>query len=113
MIKIGRAIVEARKNAGIQQKQLAKTLGWSVDKMGSIERGQTDPKVSDVEKIAKALGINVAELYGNEEAKAWGFKKSYYKARIKDKDKQILRLNQKLENLQRQEEKRYGTQAWC
>lgn len=112
MIKIGRSVVEARKNAGLMQKQLAKKLGWSVDKVGNIERGQVDPKVSDIEKIAKALGMTVSELYGSEEAKHWRFKKGYLEARIRDKDKQILRLKQQNENLQRQDEMHYNSLAW-
>jgi len=34
---------------------------------GAIENGKTDPSVSTVEKIAKALGVTMAELFTDSE----------------------------------------------
>lgn len=50
------AVMEARCNADLTQKQLADLTGIDQSDISKIERGVANPSVSTLERIAKALG---------------------------------------------------------
>lgn len=54
---IGEKIVLLRKEKGLSQPDLAKTLETSVSSLGRWERGETLPDAQDLKKIAEALGV--------------------------------------------------------
>jgi transcriptional regulator with XRE-family HTH domain len=55
------SIISIRKERGLQQKQVAQS------NYNKIEKGKTDPSVSTLERIAKALGITLAELFQSDD----------------------------------------------
>lgn len=60
---LGKAIQEARKNAGMTQQELCMKTGISYSTLAKIERGAIkSPSVFTVANIAKATGVNVEDL---------------------------------------------------
>jgi transcriptional regulator with XRE-family HTH domain len=51
-----------RETKGLTQEQVAEKLGVSPTVYGDIERGNSDPKLSKLEKIAEILGMKLSEL---------------------------------------------------
>jgi len=62
LIIIGERIRTERKRAGFSQTELAARVGYSMNGLAKIERGESDPKFSAIAKIADALGISVDAL---------------------------------------------------
>lgn len=58
----GLEIAEARKAAGLTQKQLGAKLGLPQSQISRIERSPDHTTVRTMKKIAKALGVNVSAL---------------------------------------------------
>ena len=56
-----------REAKGLTQEQVAEKLGISSTAYGNIERGDNDPKLSKLEKIAEILGIKLPELVDSSE----------------------------------------------
>ncbi len=52
-------LLDARKNAGLTQAELAKRIGADKGYISRIERGLTVPTVSTLYKIAAAMGLRV------------------------------------------------------
>lgn len=61
---IAARIVAARKQKGYRQEDLAKAIGVSIDSVRRWEQGKRTPRFKDIEKIAVALRISVANLLG-------------------------------------------------
>ena len=59
---IGQRISRIRKEKGVTQAELAKKCGISMQQISEWERGYRNPKISNAEKIARALGVSVNEL---------------------------------------------------
>lgn len=57
-------IREARKNAGLTQDQLAKTLGINRATLSRYESGEIDPPISQIQKISQALNVSINDLLG-------------------------------------------------
>jgi transcriptional regulator with XRE-family HTH domain len=52
---------------GISQMALAEKVGCSTTLIGNIEIGKRFPSANNINRIAKALEVNVAELFSEEE----------------------------------------------
>jgi transcriptional regulator with XRE-family HTH domain len=52
---LGKNLLAARKGLGLTQYELAERSGVPAGEISRIERGQRDPQVSTVEKLAGAL----------------------------------------------------------
>lgn len=61
--RFGRAVREARTAAGLTQEELADRSGLDRSYMGGIERGERNPTLSVIEKVAEGLGLSLAELF--------------------------------------------------
>lgn len=61
---IGRVIREARKAQDLTLKQLARRTGLSVSLLSQIERAESSASISSLYKIASALRVRMAELFG-------------------------------------------------
>ena len=63
----GQRIQQARKKAGLSQKQLGEKLGLSASMIGQWENDLRNPKYETCRRIADALGINILYLLTSEE----------------------------------------------
>ena len=52
-------LLDARKNAGLTQEELAKRIGADKGYISRVERGLTVPTVATLYKIASAMGLTV------------------------------------------------------
>ncbi len=60
--RIGLKIKLLRNKLGISQEKLAELSELSKNSIGAIERGTSSPAIDTLERIAKALGIELKEL---------------------------------------------------
>lgn len=61
--ELGKRIVEARKQKGMSQEQLAVKSEIDRSHMGFIEQGRRKPTLSTLYKIANTLGISLEQLF--------------------------------------------------
>lgn len=59
----GQRVKELRKKCGLTQEELAEKTELSVTFIGLVERGVNIPSVKTCDKIAKALGVSLDELF--------------------------------------------------
>ncbi|KIF67642.1 transcriptional regulator [Streptomyces sp. AcH 505] len=59
---IGIRIRDAREAANLTQPQLGERVGRDVKTIHRIERGTSDPKLTDLLLIADAIGVPLADL---------------------------------------------------
>lgn len=60
--RFGARVRELRKNEGYSQESFADECGLDRTYMGGIERGERNVALRNIERIAEALGISIAEL---------------------------------------------------
>jgi DNA-binding XRE family transcriptional regulator len=60
---LGKKVQKARKKTAFTQEALAEKIGISRAYMGYIEQGRYAPSLEVLEKIAKALKINLSDLF--------------------------------------------------
>ena len=59
----GRRVRELRKERGFSQEELAHRAGLHYTYVGGIERGERNPALVNIGKIARALKVEPAELF--------------------------------------------------
>lgn len=64
---LGRAIQEARDKRGLTQEALSLETGVHRNYIGGIERGERSPSVEAIIKLAAALDVSLADLFGRAE----------------------------------------------
>ena len=57
---------QIRERQGISQRGLAGVAGITQVALFRLESGETDPRLSTLRKLAKALNVTVAELIGED-----------------------------------------------
>jgi transcriptional regulator with XRE-family HTH domain len=55
--------VAERKARGLSQRALAQLAGLDRTHVGSVERGERNVSIDNVERLAEALGIELADLF--------------------------------------------------
>jgi len=60
---LGKHIAILRRNKKLSQEDLAEKSGYSVEFISLVERGINAPSVAGLEKIAKALGVEIRDLF--------------------------------------------------
>ena len=60
-------IWEARQRAGLTLQQLEARSGIGKSTLNRLENGQTSPRLEQLERIARALGCRVSDLYTEKE----------------------------------------------
>jgi transcriptional regulator with XRE-family HTH domain len=61
--RLGRRIKTLRKELGLTQEDLAFEVGVNRSYMGFIERGERNPSLAMLKKIAKALQLSLSVLF--------------------------------------------------
>lgn len=61
--EFGRRIQRLRLERGISQERLAHQVGVHRTYMGFIERGERNPTLGNVAKIARTLGVSLEQLF--------------------------------------------------
>ena len=61
--RLGTRIAELRKARQLTQEQLAEAVDCSVEFISLVERGVNAPSVSGLERFAKALKVDVQDLF--------------------------------------------------
>ena len=61
--KLGKRIKELRKQKGYTQEKFAEKIGMATSSFGYLETGKFYPAPENIEKIAKALGVQVHDLF--------------------------------------------------
>ena len=61
-ILVGQAIVEAREEAGMSQRDLSSKSGVMQAEISKIELGKGNPTLTTLQKLAKSLGRTIASL---------------------------------------------------
>jgi transcriptional regulator with XRE-family HTH domain len=64
-LKIGQRIKELREKAEMSQKDLAYSADLDRSYIASIENGQRNVSIVNIEKIAVALGVSLKELFND------------------------------------------------
>lgn len=67
---LGDRIRELRKKAGYSQEGFADAAGVHRTYMGTLERGEANVSLGNLQKISKALGITLSELFKTVEKRA-------------------------------------------
>lgn len=65
-------IAKLRENRSLTQSQLAAQCGVSQQSISKIETGNGEPSYSLADKIARALGCTIDDLYADEPPQAAG-----------------------------------------
>jgi transcriptional regulator with XRE-family HTH domain len=60
--RVGKHIRELRRKRGWSQELLAAEAGLNINYLGGIERGERNPSLKNLAKIADALGLTVPDL---------------------------------------------------
>ena len=63
--KLGQRIKELRKELNMTQEDLAFKVGVDRSYMGFIERGEKNPTLSRLDKIAKTLKVSLSDLFSS------------------------------------------------
>jgi transcriptional regulator with XRE-family HTH domain len=61
--KFGEKVREERHKLGLSQEELASRAGVHRTYIGMIERAEKNITLENIEKIAKALGIRIADFF--------------------------------------------------
>ena len=61
--ELGARIAYLRRSRGLTQEQLAEAVDRSVEFISLVERGINAPSVSGLERFAKALKVEVRDLF--------------------------------------------------
>ena len=59
----GKKVQGLRQKRGISQEKLAHEVGVHRTYLGFVERGERNPTLTKIEKIAKALGVSIQDLF--------------------------------------------------
>lgn len=60
-------LMDMRKERGYTQYSLAEAVGVSVDSIRRWENGKQEPRLGELKMLARALGVSVGVLVGEEE----------------------------------------------
>jgi transcriptional regulator with XRE-family HTH domain len=64
---VAERIKKIRTAKKLSQKEVTLAINMGAAQYSRIESGKTDPSISTLERIAKALGVKLAELFADEE----------------------------------------------
>jgi len=94
-MNIGERIKKLREARELSQKEVATAINMDQSQYSKIEKGRTDPTTTTLEKIAKAIGIDISELFADNDPLA----------DVNSIDKSVMEKLQLLEQLDEEEKK--------
>ncbi|KKS11245.1 MAG: Transcriptional regulator, XRE family [Candidatus Daviesbacteria bacterium GW2011_GWB1_41_5] len=62
-VQVGRKIAFIRKRQKLSQEEAAERTGVHLTTLGRIERGETNPPLRTLHKIAKALKVHIRDFF--------------------------------------------------
>lgn len=62
LVRFGNRVRELREKKGLSQEGLALESGLDRSYVGGVERGERNISLENIEKLARALGVNPSEL---------------------------------------------------
>lgn len=65
-MEIGERIKKIREARGLSQKEIASIIKMDQSQYSKLEKDKTDPSVSTLAKVAKALGAQLSELFADD-----------------------------------------------
>ena len=65
-MNVGENIKRIREAKKLSQKEVITAIGMGAAQYSRIENGKTDPSVSTLERVAQALGVELAELFTSD-----------------------------------------------
>lgn len=96
-MQIGKNIRKIREAKELSQKEVSISVGMDQAQYSRIENGKTDPSFSTIEKIAKALGVTLSELFNADDI----FKE------VNSKEKTLMEKIRLIELLEDKEQKAF------
>ncbi|HEY9868937.1 MAG TPA: helix-turn-helix transcriptional regulator [Candidatus Obscuribacterales bacterium] len=63
--KFGQAVRRLRRSLGLSQEEFAMVAGLDRSYVGAIERGEQNPSLWTIARLANALDVTVSELVGD------------------------------------------------
>ncbi|MCD8024211.1 MAG: helix-turn-helix domain-containing protein, partial [Candidatus Gastranaerophilales bacterium] len=72
---LGKRIRQIRKNLGLTQEQIAEIAGIEPQSISKIESGKNFPLLSNLEKIAKCLNIELEDFFDYEHKNSTDYSK--------------------------------------
>lgn len=66
LILFGNKIRELRMNQKLSQSTLAEKSGLHPNYIGMVERGERNPSLININKLAQALNVSLSELFTRE-----------------------------------------------
>jgi transcriptional regulator with XRE-family HTH domain len=67
--RIGSSLRELRAKEGLSQQELALACGMAPSYYSALERGQKNPTIDTLKRVADALHVSVAELVASDDIK--------------------------------------------
>lgn len=61
--RLGKQLRGFRMVAGLSQEELAEQSGLHRNYIGGIERGERNPTITSLRKLAKALGVSLPKIF--------------------------------------------------
>jgi transcriptional regulator with XRE-family HTH domain len=94
---IGLRIKELRRISGLSQEKLAEKMGISPKYLSSIERGKENPTLDTFIKVAKALNLELMEIFDfSHKGKSARDLKKFINSMLKSRDEEKLTLAAKV-----------------
>lgn len=92
LILLGRRVAELRNKRGLTQDKLAELTNYSTNHIAKLESARTKPSFDLIVAIAKALQVEIKELFCFEEQKSSEYIKREFEKIINNSDTETLKI---------------------